>query len=544
MEFQKEPIEHMIRVPNVANFSIPGAGKTVMAYAAYFILKSQKQIDQLFVICPRASFGPWTEIFEFVTGVDATKHIIRYHGDPANREKKLKKLKNYDIVLTTYDTAGIDLRQLRNYFRESKKKVMMILDESHRIKGIKEITTKKQQRTRAASMIRLGESYNVERRCILTGTPLPHEWDDLWSQITFLYPDRLPFGTRKEFLKIIDTLDESAMRRYVNDIIYPMWTRVSNDDLADKLPEKKRATNTNIAMDKDQEEIYSLIESQFNNQPRGWGEKKLREWQRTRVLRLLQAVTNPSLLIQNDPFFKNLPAITKKNAANLRVIKLVHDYRKVIPNKIKAVAKLATKLAKEKKNVVIFTYFVENVKLLARVINDPKTGIVPLWITGGETSLSASRKIKKVHDEQEQIVEDFKDWDFKNGKGKILIATIGTLGESVSLHRKGNKHVCNHAIFLERNYDAGKYMQALHRIYRIGSDKTKPIRYYIFTSEFANSTNDTLDDEIDGILERRINRLYELLGDEFELTPLSLDDEDEALEDKTLKKLFSWHKKR
>ena len=27
MEFQKEPIEHMIRVPNVANFSIPGAGK-------------------------------------------------------------------------------------------------------------------------------------------------------------------------------------------------------------------------------------------------------------------------------------------------------------------------------------------------------------------------------------------------------------------------------------------------------------------------------------------------------------------------------------
>ena len=93
-----------------------------------FILKSQKQIDQLFVICPRASFGPWTEIFEFVTGADATKHIIRYHDAAYNRPKKLKRLKNYDIVLTTYETAGIDLRQLRNYFRESKKKVMMNKD--------------------------------------------------------------------------------------------------------------------------------------------------------------------------------------------------------------------------------------------------------------------------------------------------------------------------------------------------------------------------------------------------------------------------------
>ena len=171
----------------------------------------------------------------------------------------------------------------------------------------------------------------------------------------------------------------------------------------------------------------------------------------------------------------------------------------------------------------------------------PKITGLPQYVSG---LLSASRKKKKVHDEQEQIVEDFKDWNFKNGKGKILIATIGTLGESISLHRKGNKHVCNHAIFLERNYDAGKYMQALHRIYRIGSDKTKPVRYYIFMSKFANSTEDTVDDIIDGILEGRITRLYELLGDNFVLAPLSLDDEDDKYENKSLKKIFSSYKKR
>ena len=44
------------------------------------------------------------------------------------------------------------------------------------------------------AMIQLGKE--VERRCILTGTPMPHDWDDLWSQITFLWPFNEPFGTR------------------------------------------------------------------------------------------------------------------------------------------------------------------------------------------------------------------------------------------------------------------------------------------------------------------------------------------------------------
>ena len=47
-------------------------------------------------------------------------------------------------------------------------------------------------------------------------------------------------------------------------------------------------------------------------------------------------------------------------------------------------------------------------------------------------------------DEQEKLIEEFKNWNFKDGKGKILVATAGTVAESVSLHRnKDKKHVCN-----------------------------------------------------------------------------------------------------
>ena len=46
------------------------------------------------------------------------------------------------------------------------------------------------------------------------------------------------------------------------------------------------------------------------------------------------------------------------------------------------------------------------------------------------------------------MTEKFKNWNFKDGKGKILIATAGTVAESVSLHKnKDDKPVCNNTIF-------------------------------------------------------------------------------------------------
>ena len=155
----------------------------------------------------------------------------------------------------------------------------------------------------------------------------------------------------------------------------------------------------------------------------------------------------------------NVGALKSANAKDAKIIKKIMDYKKVIPTKLKKVADHANQISDKGDNVVIFTQFRGNVHTLYDLLVNK--GKKPLWITGEITD----------HDEQENIVRQFKDWAVnpKNKKGKILIATAGTLSESVSLHKLGKKHVCNNAIFLERSYDAGKFMQALHRIYRIGS---------------------------------------------------------------------------
>ena len=51
---------------------------------------------------------------------------------------------------------------------------------------------------------------------------------------------------------------------------------------------------------------------------------------------------------------------------------------------------------------------------------------------------------------REDALEEFKNSNFSNGSGKILIATIGSIAESVSLHQNKNGiPVCQNVIYLE-----------------------------------------------------------------------------------------------
>ena len=76
--------------------------------------------------------------------------------------------------------------------------------------------------------------------------------------------------------------------------------------------------------------------------------------------------------------------------------------------------------------------------------------------------------------------------------------------------------------FWKRSYDAGKYMQALHRIFRIGSLKSRPVNYYIFKTIYSNGDT-TIDSTIHSVLETRVKRLENLLEDESKINIVSLD---------------------
>jgi len=506
--FQKLSIKHMISSPNSANFSIPGTGKTIMTLTAFKILQNQNKIDQMWVIGPIPSFKAWEDEYEYSFDKPKGLHVKRYHGSQLERDRIRNKLGKYEIVITSYDTAKNDLELIKRDWRINKKRIFLVLDESHHIKSMKEITDSGNL-SNAAAMIELGKF--AERRCILTGTPIPHELEGLWSQITFLWPYIQPFGNRDEFLLTLKKFDRTEI---IQNIINFMWTRVSNRQLADEMPvRKEHRKGCEVVMDSKQEEIYRLIESQFlSDTPPGIEREKLQQWKRAKIIRLVQAVTNPKLIAENDPDF-NLPELIIQTQRDKSILHLVAQYKKdEVPPKIKKVAMKAREIISDRKSVVIFTVFRGNVKLLSDLLLDEN----PLSIIGGGN-----------YEERENTYEEFKNWDFSNGKGKILIATLGSIAESVSLHKnKDGKPVCQNVIYLERNFNGGQFMQSLYRVYRVGSDKKIPVHYYFYES-ILNDGSRTIDDTIDGVLNHRLHRLYDILEDEFLMEPVSLDSDEE-----------------
>lgn len=58
--FQLRDLERLVSLPHGANFSVPGAGKTSVAFALHLLTKQPEQ--HLLVIGPKAAFPAWQEV--------------------------------------------------------------------------------------------------------------------------------------------------------------------------------------------------------------------------------------------------------------------------------------------------------------------------------------------------------------------------------------------------------------------------------------------------------------------------------------------------
>lgn len=488
--YQTKSITHMLNVHHAANFSVPGSGKTLMTYAVYDILKNRGEIDGLLVIGPLSSFAPWEDEYSFC--MRQPPRIFRYLG--TERRNQLDRLSNNEIVLTTYGTASNDVDYLSKYLL-NKKRTMLVIDESHHIKKFSESATFSNQ------MIRLGK--HAVRRYILSGTPMPKGYEDLWSQVTFLWPHNKLLGSRATYEQM---LEQNNYYDVISNRINFLWTRVTNQQLKNDMPPIQDPLVVPVPMSSSQEEIYIAIEQDMLRVEKNTTSLlDFNTYRKNRVLRLLQAVTNPSVLLSKDPQYK----LEKFYTGDSRIDSIVTNYREV-PNKLKIAANMAVKMAAKKQNVVIWTTFVANVGFIGKVIHDLNPNFKPIEITG-EVPLNSDDQ-KDIRGREDLIRE------FKLGEGKIMVATLGSIAESISLH-----HSCQRAIYLERGFNAGQYMQSLSRIHRIGGSKQKPVRFAFLQSVFSNQQTETIDHKIDVVLKNRIKHMYALLDDEFALHPLDLD---------------------
>jgi SNF2 family DNA or RNA helicase len=100
-------------------------------------------------------------------------------------------------------------------------------------------------------------------------------------------------------------------------------------------------------------------------------------------------------------------------------------------------------------------------------------------------------------------------------KCSVLLSNPQTLGEGVSLHKE-----CHDAIYVDRNYNAGLYLQSLDRIHRLGLAVNQTTNIYILESEGS------VDRNIARRLALKIDKLGAYLNDD-KLVEVSLPSDDD-----------------
>jgi SNF2 family DNA or RNA helicase len=79
----------------------------------------------------------------------------------------------------------------------------------------------------------------------------------------------------------------------------------------------------------------------------------------------------------------------------------------------------------------------------------------------------------------------------------VLISNPATLGEGISLH-----HVCHDAVYVDRDFMAGRFLQSLDRIHRLGLAPDTDTRVTVLAAR----------DTVDEVVEVRLDQKLEFMG--------------------------------
>jgi len=498
-DYQKKSVKHLSECGNAANFSVPGSGKTTVAYAAYSILKKRGIVDKILVISPRAAFVPWEEEY----GYCFKNHLdsVRLEGNRVDSHIE-EDTQGKELILVTYHLPLKHQHALSRFLE--KNKVLVILDESHNIKNMDAFLHLKSGKI-AEAIINLAPS--ATRRFILSGTPMPNKWDDIWTQFNFLWPLMEILDNARYFKDFTKTRHELGPE--YQKIIDPLFTRIAKKTLELKEPNWEVVP---CPLRPKQQKIYDAIELKTSKEIQRLHEEsilesaEMQQWRRAKMIRLIQVASNPVLLKKKDLEF-NLDPISDEG---LDVSELIDKYSEQdeFPTKLQETVRITKDLLKKGEKVIIWTNFVHNVDMLK---NQFLKDVNPLWIYGDVPKDEDSETELKQFN-REKMIQEFKS----DPNPRVLIATPASCAESISLHMYEGKMVCRNAIYVDRTYNAGQYMQSLDRIHRIGMDKKTVVTYWLCVAP------NTFDETIHGKLEEKREAMSNLLNEELKIIDLDV----------------------
>lgn len=474
--FQVRDLGRVLSLSHGANFSVPGAGKTAVAYATYEAERSRGRVERMLVVAPLSAYDAWYE--EANESLEPVPVIGRFDQRlPLGTEILLV---NYQRLAASYDT-------LARWALE--RPCHLILDEAHRMK---------RGRNGEWGSACLNLAHLAFRRDILTGTPAPQHPSDFGALFEFVWPHQsariVPAAAHQADPPATVMGDLSRRLR-------PLFARTNKDELGLDPPLLRVEE---VEMKPLQAEVYEALRTRMRRAVRaGARERALFGDLGGVVMYLLEAATNPALLANAiggsaAPTVWPPDPIPPDSTLAQRVLNYA-TYE--TPRKFDKLAALVSANAGQERKTLVWSNFVANLRELERILAPYEPALIYGAIPSGDSATGPTR---------ESELARFRTDD----ECQVLLANPAAMSEGVSLH-----HTCHDAIFVDRTFNAGQYLQSLDRIHRLGLEPGTETRI-----TFLVSTG-TIDETVDGRVRIKAERLSEMLSDP-NLVTMALPDEE------------------
>lgn len=469
--FQLRDLQRLMSLPNGANFSVPGAGKTTVTLALHLLTAAPGQ--HLLVVCPKAAFAAWRAIVDECIEPGAPERgdeqFTFLDGEEQQNDALLRSGRTRFVI--SYDLMVRQQQTVANYL--ARQPVHLVLDEAHRMKA-------GPLSQRGAYLLSIATL--PARRDILTGTPMPQGASDLAAQLGFLWPGQ--------------GLDLQIGRGAPpKDVLGQLFVRTTKKELG--LPKASRFYHQ-VDMAPAQLALYSIVRNESLRQLTQTINRRSEVdflAARRSVMRLLQLSVNPALALRS--------IATTGAALDTAIIDKVFD--EGASPKMRAVADHARALASEGKKVVIWTIFTGTILEMEKMLND----LNPVSIYGSVPSISP-----ELGDGREARLIRF----HTDPTCSVLLANPAAAGEGISLHT-----VCHDAIYLDRSYVSTHFLQSIDRIHRLGLAPDAETNIHIYETK-APQTIGSIDLSVRRRLATKIRGLQQLLDDP-DLHEVALDEE-------------------
>ncbi|XP_067423181.1 chromodomain-helicase-DNA-binding protein 5 isoform X3 [Emydura macquarii macquarii] len=236
-----------------------GLGKTVQTIVfLYSLYKEGHSKGPYLVSAPLSTIINWEREFEMwapdfyvvtYTGDKESRAVIRENEfsfeDNANRSgKKVFRMKKetqikFHVLLTSYELITIDQAILG-----SIEWACLVVDEAHRLKN------------NQSKFFRVLNSYKIDYKLLLTGTPLQNNLEELFHLLNFLTPER--FNNLEGFLEEFADISKEDQIKKLHDLLGPHMLRRLKADVFKNMPAKTELI-VRVELSQMQKKYYKFI---------------------------------------------------------------------------------------------------------------------------------------------------------------------------------------------------------------------------------------------------------------------------------------------